>query len=44
MGLLELCMGKVTQMQKKSVGSAVFLKFVRHLVFSDPACAENQVN
>ena len=43
MGRLGLYMGKVTQVQKKLVGSAVFLKFVRPLVFSYPACAENRV-
>ena len=43
MGLLSLYMGKVTRVQKKLVGSAVFLKLVRPLVFSDPACAENRV-
>ena len=29
--------------RKKLVGSAVFLIFVRPLVFIDPACAENHV-
>ena len=36
-------MGKVTRVRKKLVGSAVFLKLVLPLVFSDPACAENRV-
>ena len=36
-------MGKVTRVRKKLVGSAVFLKLVRPLVFSDPTCAENRV-
>ena len=36
-------MGKVTHVRKKMEGSAVFLKLVRPLVFSDPACAENRV-
>ena len=40
MGLLSLHMGKETRMRKKLVGFAVFLKLVRPLVFSDPACAE----
>ena len=44
MGLLGLYMGKVTRVRKKLVGSAVFLKLVRPLVFSDPACAENRVS
>ena len=44
MGLLGLNMGKVTLVQKKMVGSAVFLKLVRPLIFSDPACAENCVH
>ena len=43
MGLLGLYMGKVSWVWKKLVGSAVFLKLVRPLVFSDPACAENCV-
>ena len=43
MGLLGLYMGKVTQVWKKMVGSAFFLKLVRPLVFSDPASAENRV-
>ena len=43
MGLLGLYMGKVTRVRKKLVLSAVFLKLVRPLVFSDPACAENRV-
>ena len=43
MGLLGLHMGKVTRVPQKLLGSAVFLKFVRPLVFSDPACAENRV-
>ena len=43
MGLLGLYMGKVTRVQQKLVGSAVFLKLVRPLVFSDPAGAENRV-
>ena len=43
MGLLGLYMGKVTRVRKKLVGSAVFFKLVRPLVFSDPACAENRV-
>ena len=43
MGLLGLYMGKVTRVRKKWVGSPVFLKLVRPLVFSDPACAENRV-
>ena len=42
MGLLGLYMGKVTRVRKKLVGSAVFLKLVRPLVFSDPAFAENR--
>ena len=36
-------MGKVTLVRKKLVASAVFLKRVRPLVFSDPASAENRV-
>ena len=43
MGLLGLYIGKVTLVRKKLVGSAFFLKLVRPLVFSDPACAENRV-
>ena len=43
MGLLGLYKGKVTRVRKKLVGSAVFLKLVRPLVFSDPACVENRV-
>ena len=43
MGLLGLYMGKVTWVLKKLVGSTVFLKLVRPLVFSDPACAEYRV-
>ena len=43
MGLLGLYMGKVTRVRKKLLGAAVFLKLVRPLVFSDPACAENRV-
>ena len=43
MGLLGLYMGKVTRVRKKLVGSAVFLKLIRPLVFRDPACAENRV-
>ena len=43
MGLLGLDMGKVIRLRKKLVGSAVFLKLVRPLVFSEPACAENRV-
>ena len=43
MGLLGLYMGKVTWVWKKLVGSAVFLKLVRLLVFNDSACAENRV-
>ena len=43
MGLLVLYMGKVTRVQKKLLGSAVFLKLVRNPVVSDPACAENRV-
>ena len=43
MGLMGLYIGKVTQVRKKLVGSAVFLKLVRALVLSDPACAENRV-
>ena len=43
MGLLGLYMGKVTRVRKKLVGSAVFLKLVRPLVFSDQTCAENRV-
>ena len=44
MGLLGLYMGKVTQVRKKLVGSTVFLKLVRPLVHSDPACADNRVS
>ena len=44
MGLLCLYMGKVTRVRKKLVGSTVFLKLVRPLVFSDPAFAENRVD
>ena len=43
MGLLGLYMGKVTRVQKKLVGSAVFLKLMRPLVLSDMACAENRL-
>ena len=43
MGLLGLDMGKVTRVRKNLVGSAVFLKLVRPLDLSDPACAENRV-
>ena len=43
MGHLGLYMGKVTRVREKMVGSAVFLKLVRSLVFSDPACGENRV-
>ena len=43
MGTLGICMGKVTLVLKKMVGFAVFLKLVRPLVSSDPACAENRV-
>ena len=43
MGLLGLYMGKVTRVQKKLVGSSVFLKLVRPPVSSDPASAENRV-
>ena len=43
MGLMDLYMGKVTQVRKKFVGSAIFLKLMRPLVFSDPASAENRV-
>ena len=43
MGLLGLDMGKVIRVRKKLVGSAVFLKLVRPLIFSDQACAENRV-
>ena len=35
--------GKGYPVAEKLVGSAVFLKLVRPLVFSDPACAENRV-
>ena len=44
MGLMGLNMGKVSRVRKKLVGSAVFLKLVRPLDFSDPTCAENRVN
>ena len=43
MRLEGLDMRKVTRVRKKIVGSALFLKLVRPLVFSDPACAENRV-
>ena len=43
MGLLGLYMGTVTQLRKKIVGPAVFLKLVHPLRFSDPACAENRL-
>ena len=43
MGLLGLYMGKAAWVPKKMLDSAVFLKLVRPLVFSDPACAENCV-
>ena len=43
MGLIGHYIGKVSRVQKKLVGPAVFLKLVRHLVFSDPAFAENCV-
>ena len=37
-------MGKVTRVRKELVGSAVFVKLVRSLVFfGDPACAENRL-
>ena len=42
MGLLGRYMEKVTRVREKLVGSAVFLKLVRPLVFSDPAFAENR--
>ena len=44
MGLIGLYMGKVTLMRKKLVASSVFLKWVRPLVCSDPASAENRVD
>ena len=44
MGLLGLYMGKKTGVERKLLSSAVFLKLVRPLVFSDPACAENRVD
>ena len=40
MGLLSLYMGKVTRVRKKLASSAVFLKLLRPLVFSDPTYAE----
>ena len=43
MGLLGLYMEKVTRVRKKLIGSKVFVKLVRPLVSSDPACAENRV-
>ena len=43
MGLLGLYMGKVTRDRKKVVGSTVFLKLVRPLVFSELAWSENRV-
>ena len=43
MVLLGLYMGKVTRVWKKLVGSAVFLKLVRPLVVSNPACTEKCV-
>ena len=43
MRLLGLYMGKVALVRKKLVGSAVFLNFVRPLVLSAPAWAENRV-
>ena len=43
MGHLGLNMGKVIRVRKKLVGSPVFLKLVRPLVFSDPACVDNRV-
>ena len=43
MGLWGLYMGKVTRVRKIMVDSTVFLKLVRPLVLSDPACAENRV-
>ena len=43
MGLLGLYMGKVAQVRKYLVSCALFLKLVRPLIFSDPACAENRV-
>ena len=43
MGLFGLYMGKYTRVGRKLVGSAVFLKMVRPLIFSDPACAGNRV-
>ena len=43
MGLLGLYMGKVTRVRKKLVGTVFFLKLVRPLVLSDPACSENRV-
>ena len=42
MGLLGPYMGGFP-CTEKLVGSADFLKLVRPLVFSDPACAENRV-
>ena len=42
-GTLRPLHGKGYPGAKKMVGSAVFLKLVRPLVFSDPACAENRV-
>ena len=44
MGLLGLYMGKVTRVLKKMVGSSVFLKLVRPIVFSNPACTEKLVH
>ena len=43
MGLLGLYMGKVTQVRKKLVDFTVFLKSLRPLVLSDPACSGNRV-
>ena len=43
MGLFGLYMGKVTRLRKKLLSSAVFLKLMRFLVLSDPACVENRV-
>ena len=43
MGLVGLYMGKVYRVRKKLLGSAVFQQFVRPLVVSEPACAENRL-
>ena len=43
MRLLGFYMGNVTRVRKKMIGSAVFLKLVRPIIFCDPACAENRV-